>query len=226
MTRWILAAGAALAGLLLAAGVQARSDEAIKRNNFGTELLKQDRLEEAVTEFQRAIELDPGYAAARLNLGYLYDRLGRTEEAITEYRKVVELDPGNVLAHNNLGVLYDNQGRYDEAIAAFEEALRINPSDARTLKNLETAKKNRGIIHEREDRIAKARKEVEANPTNPRGTYDLARIYASFDEKDKAIEWLTRALELGFADFALMKSDPALAALGGDPRFMRLLQGR
>lgn len=224
--RRILAVGAALAGLLLAAGAQARSDEAIKRNNFGTGLLKQERLEEAVTEFQRAVELDPEYTAARLNLGYLYDRLGRLEEAMAEYRKVIELDPGNLLARNNLGVLYNSKGLHEDAIREFEEVLRLNPSDATAQKNLEIARKNSGIVQEREERIARARKAVEANPTNPRASYDLARIYAAFDEKEQAMEWLARALELGFNDFALMKHDPALAALGSDPRFTRLLEGR
>ena len=82
------------------------------------------------------------------------------------------------------------------------------------------------MIQEREERIAQARKGLEANPISPRAPYNLARIYASFDEKEKAAEWLGRALELGFNDFALMKSDPALVALGGGPRFTRLLQGR
>ena len=226
MKRWPLAAVAILATLLVAAEVQPRSNEAIKRNNFGAELLKQERLEEAAAEFQRAVEADPDYGAARLNLGDAYERLGRAEEAMAEYRKVIELDPGNLFAHNNLGVLYDKKGLYDDAIAEFEEALRINPSDATARKNLETAKRNRGIIREREERLAQARKEVEAHPTSPRASYNLARIYASFDEKEKAFEWIARALELGFDDFALMKNDPALAALSGDPRFTGLLQGR
>src|SRR3990172_1554766 len=98
MKRRTLTAAVILAILLAAPEAQPRSDEAIKRNNFGTGLLKQERLEEAVTEFQRAVELDPEYTAARLNLGYLYDRLGRLEEAMAEYRKVIELDPGNLLA--------------------------------------------------------------------------------------------------------------------------------
>ena len=226
MKRRTLTAAVILAILLAAPEAQPRSDEAIKRNNFGAELLKQERLEEAVTEFQRAVELDAGYTAARLNLGYLYDRLERVEEAMTEYRKVIELDPGNLLARNNLGVLYNSKGLYEDAIGEFEEVLRINPSDAAAQKNLEIARKNSGIVQEREERIARARKAVEANPTNPRASYDLARIYASFDEKEQALEWLTRALGLGFNDFGMMKSDPALATLGSDPRFTRLLQGR
>ena len=226
MVRRMLALGTILAILLGAAEVQARSNEAIKRNNFGAELLNQGRLEEAVTEVQRAVELDPGYAAAHLNLGYLYDRLGRIEEAIAQYRKVIELEPGSLLAHNNLGVLYDKTGRYDEAIAAFDQALRIDASDATARKNLENAKKNKGIVQEREEHLSRARKEVEARPGDPRASYNLARLYAHYDDKDRAIEWLAKALALGFDEFTLLKHDPALKALRDDPRFTRFLEGR
>lgn len=220
---------AILATLVVLAGtaeVQARSDEAIKRNNFGVELLKQDRLAEAAEEFRRAVELEPDYAPTRLNLAYIYDRQGRIEEAITEYRKAITLEPTNLLAHNNLGVLYDKQSRYEEAMGEFQEALKIDPSDATALKNLENAKRNRGIVQEREERLGQARKEVQAHPDNPRASYNLARLYATFDEKDQAVEWLSRALELGFNDFTLLKHDPALESLKGDPRYMRFLEGR
>jgi tetratricopeptide (TPR) repeat protein len=60
----------------------AKSEEAVKRNNFGAELLKQGRLEEAIREFQRAVEVDPTYAAAAFNLAYAYDRGGRIEERL------------------------------------------------------------------------------------------------------------------------------------------------
>jgi tetratricopeptide (TPR) repeat protein len=218
---------AILVVLLGTAEVQAaRSEEAIKRNNFGADLLKQGKLDEAVLEFRRAIEIDPTYAAAHLNLGYAYERGGRLDEAIGAYRKAIQLEPGALFAHNNLGVLYDKKALYDEAIAAFERALRIDPSNAMVLKNLENARKNKAIIQEREARIAEARKQVEARPTDSRAAYNLARVYASLDEKEQALQWLAKAVERGFDDFGFLKADPALAGLRGDPRFASFLEGR
>jgi tetratricopeptide (TPR) repeat protein len=216
-----------LLGLLLDAGeVQARPEEAIKRNNFGAELLKQGRLDEAIVEFRRAVEMDPSYVAALLNLGYAYERGGRIDEALGAYRKAIELEPGALFAHNNLGVLYDRKGLYDEAIAAFEKALRIDPSNVTVRQNLERARKSKGIIQEREAQIAEARKQVEARPKDPRAAHHLARVYASYDEKEQALQWLARAVELGFNDFGFLKADPALAGLRNDPRFTQLLEGR
>jgi len=217
---------AVLVFLLGAADGWARSEEATRRNNLGTELLRQERMEEAIAAFRMALELDPDYATARLNLGYTYDRQGQIEEAMAEYRKVTELDPGNLLAHNNLGVLHDKRGSYDEAIAEFETVLRLDPSHAVALKNLENAKRNKGIMQERQERLAQARKEAEANPTDPSASFNLARLYAASGEKDQAIEWLARALALGLTEFALLKDDPAFKTLRDDPRFMQFLERR
>lgn len=212
--------------LLGMAHVQARSDEAIERNNLGVELLKQRRVDEAILEFQKAIKLNPDYVTARLNLAHLYDLRGRIEEAMAEYRKAIELEPGNLIVRNNLGVLYGKKGLYDEAIGEFEKVLRIDPTNAAALKNLESAKRNRAVIQERQQQIAKAQKEVEAHPQSPWASYNLARLYAFYGKKDQAIEWLAKALRLGFNDLDYLKADLALEGIRDDPNFTRLLKAQ
>ncbi len=222
--RWAPVLGVCVGLLLTASGGQAAPEEAVKRNNFGAELLKQGRVEEAITEFRRAVELDPNYTAARLNLAYAYERGERIEEAISQYKKVLEQEPNNLLGLNNLGVLYDRKGRCDEAIAALERALRLDPSNATVQANLEKARKNKATIQEREARIAEARKQVEARPKDPSAAYALARVYASFDRKEPALEWLAQALALGFDDLEFVRNDPVLATLQTDSRFQQLLK--
>jgi len=209
-----------------AAELEAASDEAVQRNNLGASLLQQGKVDEAVAEFQKALALDPKYTATHLNLGYAYDRQGRPEEAMAQYQKVVALEPGNIFAHNNLGVLYDKKGLYTEAIKEFEQVLQVDPSNATARDNLERAKSSKGIAQEREERFAQARKEVEARPDDPRAAYNLGRLFASYGKKEQALEWLAKALELGFDDVKFLKDDPALAPLKDDPRFTGLLKGR
>lgn len=224
MRRLIPVLGALSLVVLTAANLGAASNEAAQRNNLGASLLEQGKVEEAIAEFQKAVELDPVYTVAQLNLAYAYDRQGRIEEAVNQYHKVIELEPGNFFAHNNLGALYDKQGRYEDAIQEFEWALEIDPSNATAVANLEKARKNRATVQEREERIAQAHEKVEADPTNPRASYELARVYASFGEKEQALEWLTKAVDLGFDDVKFMAEDPALVSLRDDPDFSRLLE--
>jgi tetratricopeptide (TPR) repeat protein len=226
MRRKALTILAMLVVLLGAGDVQARSEEAIKRNNFGADFLKQGRLDEAIAEFQRSVEVDPDYAAAHFNLAYAYDQRQRFDEAIAQYKKALQLEPNNLFGLNNLGVLYDKKGLYDEAIGVLEQALKIDPSNATVQKNLENARRNKEIVREREARIADARKQVEAQPKDPRAAYNLARVYAALDMKDQAFEWLGKALQLGFDDIRFVREDPALAGIKNDPRFAKLLEGR
>lgn|GEM_PF-533130 len=213
--------------LVLAAApiVQARTEEAVRRNNFGAELLRQGKVAEAVAEFRQAVTLDPGYAPAWRNLGFALDKAGQVAEAVAAYQKAIEVEP-ELNAHNNLGVLYDKQGRHEQAIQEFEKALKLDPANATVRKNLETARQNQSITQERQTRIAQAQKEAEARPTDPRAAYTLARVYASFDEKDNALTWLAKALRLGFDDLEFVKTDPVLAGLRTDPRFAQVLENR
>lgn len=208
------------------ANAQSRSEEASERNSQGAKLIEQGKADEAIAEFRKAVSLDPNHTTARLNLAYTYDRQGRSEEAMSEYQKVVELDPKSHFAHNNLGVLHDKKGLYDEAIGQFEKALQIDPSNTTAQKNLENAKKNKAVVQEREKKIAQAHKEVEAQPHSADASYKLARLYAFYGKKEQAMEWLHKALKLGFNDFDYLKADPALKDLRDDPNLIRSLTGR
>ena len=199
------------------------SEDATRRNNFGAELLRQGKLAEAVAEFRLAVTADPRYAAAWRNLGYALDKQGQSDEAVAAYQKALQLEP-ELYAHNNLGVLYEKQGRHEQAIQEFEKALKLDPGNATVQKNLEDARQNQGILRERQARIAEAQKEAEARPRDPRLAYHLARVYASFDEREQALVWLKKALDLGFDDPGFIRSDPVLAGLRADPRFGQLLE--
>ncbi len=209
--------------LLWMGPLHAESDDAAQHNREGAKYIEQGKMEEALEAFQKAVRLDSNDAVARLNLAYTYDRQGLTAEAIAEYQKAIGLSPSNLLAYNNLGVLYDKMGQYDEAIGEFQRALEIDPTDANALKNLENAKKGKGIIEERKRQIAELRREIEAHPDNPMALYKLGRLYAFYDKKDQAMEWINKALDKGYDDLDYMKLDPALEKLRGDPRFEKML---
>jgi tetratricopeptide (TPR) repeat protein len=90
------------------------------------------RIEEAIGEFKKAIQLNPMAGGAYLNLGYIYNKQGRFEEAIQAYKKAMVVTPRLAAeCHNNLGNAYLDQGRKQEAINEFRLALRERPGYAR-----------------------------------------------------------------------------------------------
>jgi tetratricopeptide (TPR) repeat protein len=218
-----LVGGLVLCGLFLGwNSAFAAAENAAECNSTGARLVEQGKLDAAVAQFQKAISLDAKYFPARLNLAYAYEKMGRIEEAIEAYRAAIDAQPQNFYAHNNLGVLYDKKGLYDAAIAEFKSALQIEPGNSMARKNLEVAEKNKRVIEKRAARIESAEKEAHEKPNDPRVSYNVARTYAFYGQKELALEWLSKARNLGYRDVEYLKVDPAFASMRNDPEFEQL----
>ena len=88
--------------------------------------------EGAVNELQKAIGLDPGFAAAHNNLGVQYAWLGRFPEAETQFRRMIELMPENPVGRANLALVLIQIGSRDEAELNLRRAVQVAPDDKKT----------------------------------------------------------------------------------------------
>ncbi|MHC5065295.1 MAG: tetratricopeptide repeat protein, partial [Planctomycetota bacterium] len=119
----------------------------------------------AVTAYERAIEIAPGFAAAHSSLGHALQIRGDFEGAFAAYRKALEIDPQDALTHYNLGNAYRSHGDLADAISAYEKALEIAPGYAEVHCNLGLALQAQGefeqaVAHLRAgDRFGRSRKE-------------------------------------------------------------------
>jgi len=82
----------------------------------------------SISEFQRAIALNPNYATAHHWYGNLLADLGRFDEAIAEVKRSIELDPLSLINNADLGQTLSVARRYDEAIAQLRKTLEIDPT--------------------------------------------------------------------------------------------------
>lgn len=81
--------------------------------------------QEALEEYQKALELDPSYGYALNDLGYLYSDMGNYEKAIECFKKYAALSPEDANPLDSMAELYFRMGRLDEAIAEYKKALKI-----------------------------------------------------------------------------------------------------
>lgn len=79
-------------------------------NSFG-----EDKLDAAIENYRKALELDPAYQDALHGLGMALFNSGRVDEAIATAQKLIQLDPDDILAHTSLSMFYQSQGRIEEA---------------------------------------------------------------------------------------------------------------
>ena len=99
--------------------------------------------EPALTEFQRAIELQPNNSEALQFIGYVHRRQGKWDRALTELQKTLELDPRNTSIGGNIAQTCVFLRRWKEAEAAAQHTLTIDPHEATSMGMLLLACLNR-----------------------------------------------------------------------------------
>jgi tetratricopeptide (TPR) repeat protein len=97
------------------------------------------RIEDAKKVYQDLLELQPGHAAAAINLGTIHYNERDFAGAESMYRQATEADPEYALAFFDLGNVLDELQRLDEAIAAYQRALTLVPQYADAHYNLALA---------------------------------------------------------------------------------------
>ena len=86
--------------------------------------------EEAVSDFSKAIELDPKYARAWQQRGYAHNQLQRWKNAISDFSKGIDLDPKNAWARVSRGNAYARLQQWENAIGDFSKAMDLDPKYA------------------------------------------------------------------------------------------------
>ena len=91
-----------------------RRSEAKAQVDFGIELAQKQLWKEAEFRWEKAVELDPTYAAAWNNLGIAYEQQGKFDEAKKAYDKASAIDPKNTFIRQNYDMfmeIYERQNR-------------------------------------------------------------------------------------------------------------------
>ena len=91
-----------------------RRTDAKAQVDYGIELAQKQLWKEAEFHWEKAVELDPTYAAAWNNLGIAYEQQGKFDEAKKAYDKAYAIDPKNTFIRQNVDMfmeIYERQNR-------------------------------------------------------------------------------------------------------------------
>lgn len=136
-------------------------------------------------EFRRAIELNPGYALARIWYGqYLY-ATQRFEEAVTQAKVAQQLDPASLFVITRAGAAYFFAGRVDEAMAIWQRARELDPThpDVGLLPGRSYVKLERN-----QDAVAVLEKSLLFTERDPLILGALAHAYARAGRREEALK--------------------------------------
>jgi tetratricopeptide (TPR) repeat protein len=227
----LVVAAVSFAGLTLARNADYRSDEAIladtvakrpgnaaAQNNLGNVLARSNRAEAALTHYEEALRINPGYPDARLeadvnfDAGKVLEQLGRRPEAIAHYEQALLLEPNFADAHEALGVALGLSGRLPEGIAHLERAVQIDPARADSHRNLGDALRMAGRLAEALSQYEEA---VRRAPDSVQSHCNLGNALREADRLPEAIAQYELAVQL----------DPSQPSVRNDLGIVELLAG-
>jgi tetratricopeptide (TPR) repeat protein len=178
------------------------------------------RLEDAMVEVGRALELDPLSLVVRAELaGSLYFER-QYDRAIEESAKALELDSRFVLTYFNLGRAYTQKKMHAKALAALHRAYELSDASAVVAMQL-------GYAYAMAGKKVEARRMLDSLAKLARKGYVpafySAAIHTGLRDQERAFAALKQAYEERCDYLVHLGKEPAADALRGDPRFDQIV---
>ena len=193
------------------------------RQWYGEYLTAVGRLDDALSEALKAQQLDPLSLPINARLGMTLYFRREYERAITQLQKTLEIEPDYYLPHIFLYRTYVQMHMYDQAIV--EQALVLamwNGIKVEVLLNrLRGAYQvggEQGLWREQIEILT-----IDSSPSF-KSLLWVAEAYTLLGQKDKAFEWLARAVDAKHPGTNGLKVDPIFDPLRSDSRFQDLMR--
>jgi serine/threonine-protein kinase len=185
---------------------------------LGLSLARQGRLDESLTEYLKARELNPLSSIIARNVAAPYYFKRDYVRALDLLRQANELGPA-LSTTWEIGVYIQNR-LFDEALAELEKAKRERKSDPILIYSTGIVYAARG---ERAEALQMIKELEEMSGASLSQAHWIAKIYATLNEKELAFSWLERGLATG-AIGAFYKDEPVWDTIRSDPRFAALVE--
>jgi len=207
---------------------------------------------ESITELERSLALNAGYAAAHHGLGLGLALIGRNAEALAHIERARQLDPLSLIINTDYGWVYYLERRYDEAIAQYKQVLELDPNF--TLAHFDLAL-SYSALGRHEEAISEMQKARERGSDYLAGLgyvyamagrraealktlddlkrlaekqyvppYHFGWVYTGLGDKDKAIALLQKTYDEHTQHVIDFKTVPMFDPLRSDERFQELVQ--
>src|SRR5579863_2651575 len=179
--------------------------------------------DEALSEFSRALKLNPANAAILYNhRARVYHYQNQIELAGDELEKGLALEPRHPMLRTSSGYQQMRLGNLDKAIETLESVIADDPSLRIAVPTLaicyvQANARERGVALLKDDTLAAAEADSEM-------AYRLATYFAVDGDSSEALHWLRRAIYLGNENYPWFQKNPAWNNLRTNADFDRILE--
>ncbi|KIM02537.1 MAG: hypothetical protein KU28_12390 [Sulfurovum sp. PC08-66] len=151
---------------------------------IGNQFALDGQYAQALTAYQKAIEINPKDDKAYYNMGIAYFNLKKYDKAVTAYQKAIEINPKDAKVYHSMGVAYAYLNEYDKALTAFQKAIEINPKNDSTYILMGISY---GVLNEYDKALTAFQKAVAINPKFDYPYIYMGNAYRNLKEYDKAL---------------------------------------
>lgn len=169
-------------------------ENSVGYNNRGTLYLKENKYNEAESDFTNALKYNSRYAAAYNNMGLLMNGRTKYDNAIEYFNKAVELNNNYAEAYFNMGLTYFNKNEVDKAIEYYKKAISIDPGFAVAYNNLGKAY---GLKEQNHEAITNFSKAIELDPEYSTAHFNLAVAHFKTGNNSAGLNEMKTAAKLG-----------------------------
>jgi len=150
---------------------------------------KQKQYQAAVSQYSKAIKLNPEFVAAYNRVGICLDKLRHHREAEQAFQAAIRICPNSSYLHNNLGFNLIMQKNYSRAESELRMAVQLRPGYQRAQVNL-------GIALAKLEKYEEALVQFQEVLGEPQAHYNLGLIYSSQRKYAQAVEAFEKSISL------------------------------
>ena len=161
--------------------------------NLGNALLENGNIDDAMAQYQKALQIKPDDPDANVSFGYGLIQKQKLDDAILHFQRALAAKPNYPQAYNDLGNVFAQKGKTDEAIALLQKALQIKPDYAEACYNLANAFFEKGA---RDEAIVYYQKVLQIRPDYAEACFNLGNTYFQMGQVDDAISYYHKALKI------------------------------
>ena len=172
--------------------------------------------------YRRVVELNPMPPQEHWMHARMLLYIGRTSDAEQELRQILAKNPDQFKAMAYLGKLLYYEGKLDEAESTLDRAVQLSADSSD-----ETAKLMAAFVYASRNQRSKIApgifKYVPSRVIDGDQAYWTGGVYALLGDKQNALLWLRRTVELGNVNYPWFQKDKNYDNLRGDAEYQRIM---
>jgi tetratricopeptide (TPR) repeat protein/S1-C subfamily serine protease len=167
--------------------------EAYAYYNRGIAKYELDQKQAAITDYDRAIAINPNFSQAYYNRGSTKSELDQKQAAITDYDRAIAINPNYSQAYYNRGIAKYELDQKQAAVTDYDRAIAINPNFSEAYYNRGSAKSD---LRQNQAAITDYDRAIAINPNYSKAYYNRGNAKLALGQKQAAVTDYDRAIAI------------------------------